>query len=238
MTCKPLVSIILTLYNIDPNYLKECLNSLINQTYDNIEILCIDDCSPIKYDDISKLSPKIRLIHNETNLGMHESVNKAFKLLKGKYAVRLGSDDKFDPTLIEKEVTYLEASPNLGAVCCQLQRFGDTEQLITRPKNWDYRTIVEKRLLAGTGYAGGMMFRVDLLDRILIDKAFKMCEDFDFHLQILRYAPIQSIHEILYYYRSHNKSLCRSIRRTERWEIIERILEKHRKWLASSNSNN
>ena len=46
MTDTPLVSIILTLYKIDKTYLEECIDSLLNQLYSNIEILCRDDCSP------------------------------------------------------------------------------------------------------------------------------------------------------------------------------------------------
>lgn len=76
---KPLVSIILTLYEIKLNYLNECLKSLLRQSYQNIEIICINDASPnINYDNITKLSNKIKLYKNEKNLGMNKSVNKAF----------------------------------------------------------------------------------------------------------------------------------------------------------------
>lgn len=225
---QPLVSIILTLYEIKLEYLYECLNSILNQTYQNLEIVCINDASPnVNYDEITKLSPKIKLYINEKNLGMNKSVNKAFSLTTGKYLVRLGSDDIFDKDLIKKEVELLEENPSVGAVCCELKRFGDYDQHIIRPKEWNYEKIIKNKQTAGTGYAGGMMFKKEVLDYCSIDESLKMCEDFDFHLQILKRMPILSIHEILYYYRSHETNLCKSISRQNRWSLLEKIFNKH-----------
>lgn len=227
---KPLVSIILTLYEIKLDYLNECLTSLLQQSYQNIEIICINDASPtINYDDITKLSNKIKLYKNEKNIGMNKSVNKAFSLAKGKYIVRLGSDDIFHKDLIKEEVKFLENNETIGAVCCELERFGNTCQHITRPEIWDFADIVNNKKLAGTGYAGGMMFRQTLLETCTIDESLKMCEDFDFHLQILKQMPIASIHKILYYYRSHNTNLCKKVKKEERWTLIDKILSKYNK---------
>lgn len=231
---QPLVSIILTLYEIKKEYLDECINSLLNQTYKNIEIIAINDCSPtINYDYLYTVSSKIKLYKNNVNLGMNKTVNKAFSLAKGKYIVRLGSDDIFDERLIEKEVKVLEENENIGAVCCELKRFGDGSQHITRPKEWNYKNIVENRIYTGTGYGGGMMFRSKLLETCTIDESLKMCEDFDFHLQLLRQMPIASIHEILYHYRSHNNSLCQKVKRTERWALLDKIINKHKQFLIT-----
>lgn len=227
------VSIILTLYEIKPEYLNECLNSLLNQTYKDIEIIAINDCSPkTNYDYITELSPKIKLLKNEVNLGMNKSVNKAFKSATGKYVVRLGSDDVFESTMIEEEVKALEDNPEYGAVCCELLQFGSGERHITRPSKWDLKEILNGKL-AGTGYAGGMMFRSSLLDKISIDESYKMCEDFDFHLQILEHMPIMSIHKVLYHYRAHDTNLCKSVKTVERKAIVESILKKHKSIVES-----
>ena len=231
---EPLVSIILTIYEIKKDYLKECLESLLNQTYKNIEIIAINDCSPrTDYSDIPRMSKKIKLYTNKTNLKMNKTVNKAFGLAKGKYIVRLGSDDIFAKDMLEKEVNVLEKFPEYGAVCCELERFGRVVNVIHRPKEWNINEILNGKL-AGTGYAGGMMFRRELLQYCTIDESLKMCEDFDFHLQLLEHMPIASIHEILYYYRAHNTNLCRSVSRDDRLALIERIVTKHKKILSSN----
>ena len=235
----PLVSIILTLYEIKPEYLNDCLNSLLNQTYRNIEIIAINDCSPtIDYDYITKLSSRIYLFKNSVNLKLCKTVNKAFKLARGKYIIRVGSDDYFDSTLLEKEVTVLEKNSNIGAVCCELQRFGKKDQYIKRPQVWNLKNILNGNI-SGVGYAGGMMFRSKLLEEIKIDEQFRVCEDLDFHLQILEKTPIESIHEVLYFYRSHDTNIMKSIKNEERKQIVKQILLKHNKiYLIENNKIN
>ena len=226
----PLVSVISVLYDIKKEYVNECIESLLNQTYSNLEIIFVDDCSPnIDYSYIKDLYPKIKLIRNETNLGLNRNVDKAFHLANGKYIVRVDSDDIIDNTLIEKEVNVLEKDETIGAVCCELKRFGKRHQLIKRPTFWNIAIPLSGKV-NGYGYAGGMMFRRDLLDKIAIDPHFRICEDLDLHLQILNVSKIVSINEPLYHYRSHESNIMRnSNKNNERVNILNKILEKHRK---------
>ena len=227
-TENPLVSIILPIFNTKKEYLNECINSLLKQTYDNLEILFIDDCSTTEtYDYIENLSPKIKLIRNKVNLGCSKNAKKGFNLAKGKYIVKVDSDDYIDPTLIEKEVKILEENPDVGAVCCELKRFGKKTYVIKRPLIWSLKYAITKDLGNLCGYAGGMMFRSNLLSEIDIDTQFRVCEDFDFHLQILEKTKIQSIHEILYYYRAHESNIMISARGGERVDTMKKILNKH-----------
>lgn len=223
----PLVSIILTLYEIKPLYLNQCLKSILNQTYKNVEIIAVNDCSPkTNYDYITKLSNKIKLYKNEVNLGMNKTVSKAFKLAKGKYIMRLGSDDYFSPKMIEKEVKMLEENPEIGATCCELKRFGQRTQIIKRPKEWILKDVLDGHI-DGAGYAGGMMFRSTLLDKCTINENYRMCEDLDFHIQILEHMPIKSIHQIMYFYRSHETNICKSVSNDQRLGYIREILKNH-----------
>lgn len=225
---KPLVSIVSLLYDIKPEYVNACIKSLINQTYKNLEIIFIDDCSPHEnYDYITKLDKRIKLVKNEKNLGMNKTAQKVFNLAKGKYVVRIDSDDYIYKTLIEKEVTFLENNPKYGAICCELKRFGKRLEHIRRPLKWDLKTILDGKY-HGAGYAGGMMFRTSLLSKVSINENYKMCEDFDFHLQLLEQMPIKSINRVLYYYRSHDTNLCKTVKTEERLAINEKILKHHR----------
>lgn len=239
MQDQPLVSIVSLLYDVKIEYVNECINSLLKQTYQNIEIIFIDDCSPnIDYSYITKLSPKIKLIRNETNIGFNRNSQKSFELATGKYVVKVDSDDYIDPTLIEKEVTFLENNPEYGAVCCELQRFGKKEQHIKRPKIWDIKVPLSGKI-SGYGYEGGMMFKTSLLSKISIDINLPVCTDLDLHLQILENTKIKSIHEILYYYRSHDNNIMNSIHKSGKWkDIVNTIINKHKHiYYLSQNKN-
>ena len=227
---QPLVSIVSLLYDVKIEYVNKCIDSLLKQTYQNIEIIFVDDCSPnIDYSYITTLSPKIKLIRNKTNLGFNRNSQKSFELATGKYVIKVDSDDYIDPTLIEKEVTFLENNPEYGAVCCELQRFGLKKEHITRPEHWNLYEALFKSM-HGYGYEGGFMFRRELLKEVSIDPSFRVCTDFDFNLQILERMKVKSIHEILYYYRSHESNIMKTANKNnERINTVKRILEKHRR---------
>src|SRR5690554_497555 len=106
MTLKnPLISVILPCYNALP-YLPLALDSIIQQTYKNIEIICINDGStdetPKVLEEFAKNDKRIRVIHNETNLKLIGTLNKAIALAKGEFIVRMDADDISHVERIEK----------------------------------------------------------------------------------------------------------------------------------------
>ena len=116
---KPKVTVLTCVYNGLP-YLKEAIDSTLNQTYSDFEYLIIDDCSPDKevvkfiesYDD-----PRIRLVKNEVNLGVSETMNKAFAMIDTPYVVRIDQDDVNLPNRVEEQIGYLESHPDIDIVC-------------------------------------------------------------------------------------------------------------------------
>ena len=90
------VSVIIPVYNVEP-YLKEALDSVINQTLREIEIICIDDCSTDNsyniLEEYAKKDNRIIIIKNEENLGVGISRNKGIRLSKGEYIGFVDGDD-------------------------------------------------------------------------------------------------------------------------------------------------
>ena len=203
------LDIILTVYNIEKDYLSECLESIYSQTFQDFRIIVIDDCSTNDYSYLKNMD-KIHYIRNEENIGMCKSVNKAFSIVNSEYCVRLGSDDKFNSSLLCRESSFLDYHDDYIAVCCEFQNFGNRNDTISRPKIWNLN-LAKK----GTdyGFAGGMMFRSCVLDKIKIDESFPICEDFEFHTQLMKLGKIHAIHEPLYYYRRHENQTVSKISR-------------------------
>lgn len=110
----PLVSIITPTYN-RPEYLKVALESALNQTYRNIEIIVSDNHSPEdpKYIIDEFADPRIRFVRNNSNIGMFANTMQAFHLAKGKYVASLLDDDAWEPTFLENLVSPLESNPDL-----------------------------------------------------------------------------------------------------------------------------
>ena len=98
----PKVSIIVPVYNVEP-YLRQCMDSLVNQTYQNIEIICVDDgstdASGAILEEYAAEDCRIRLVH-QSNSGLSAARNAGFLLATGSYIMYVDSDDWIDLSLI------------------------------------------------------------------------------------------------------------------------------------------
>ena len=115
----PLVSVIIPTYN-RPAYLKEALQSAVQQTYHNLEIIVSDNCSAENPQPIveSFRDPRIRFYRNPTNLGMFANTMSAFGKARGKYVASLLDDDRWKPDFLAKLVPPLEEHPEAVLAFC------------------------------------------------------------------------------------------------------------------------
>jgi len=136
MKDNPIISVIVPVFNVE-KYLPECLNSIINQTFKNIEIIVINDASSDNSLEIIKEFQKKDdriILHNQTsNQGAAIARNKGIELAKGKYIEFLDSDDYFEKDLLEKMLNKIEEFNAEIAVCSakKIDNYGN----ITERKN-------------------------------------------------------------------------------------------------------
>lgn len=115
----PKVSVLTPLYNTEPQFLREMIESVLQQTFKDFEFLLLND-SPDnqsleaivhEFDD-----PRIHFAVNDCNLGISGSRNRLFDMAQGEYLAIFDHDDVSDPTRLEKQVAYLDAHPAVGVV--------------------------------------------------------------------------------------------------------------------------
>ena len=110
MNAKPLVSFIISSYNSE-DFIERSINSIFNQTYKNIEIVVIDDCSTdstnLILNNLSKASKlKMIIIRNKLNLGLTKSLNIAAINANGEWLARLDADDLSKKDRIESQINF------------------------------------------------------------------------------------------------------------------------------------
>lgn len=114
-----LVSVILPCYNAMP-FLPEALESILNQTYTNLEIICINDGSTDEtgkvLEEYAEKDKRIRLIHNQANLKLISTLNKGVQLAKGEFIARMDADDVSDVNRMQIQVDFLRKNPNTDIV--------------------------------------------------------------------------------------------------------------------------
>ncbi|MGE4288401.1 MAG: glycosyltransferase family 2 protein [Salinivirgaceae bacterium] len=125
MSNTPLVTVLMPCYNALP-YLPEALESIINQTYTNLEILCINDGSTDETGEVleryAKSDSRIRVIHNSENIKLIKTLNKGIDIATGEYIARMDADDIALPQRIETQLRYLETHNHTAIISSGFMR--------------------------------------------------------------------------------------------------------------------
>lgn len=140
----PLITVLLPCYNAMP-YLREALESIIHQTYTNLEILCINDGSTDEtgkvLEEYAATDKRITVIHNETNIKLIRSLNKGIALASGDYIARMDSDDISAPDRIEKELEFMLKNPEVDIVGCTCFIMNDSGAVIAKKTMRQHRAL-------------------------------------------------------------------------------------------------
>lgn len=125
---KPAVSVLIAAYNAE-KFLKVAVESALNQTYPDVEIVIINDGSTDNTAEVAKpyLKNKNFVYFEQPNSGISKARNKAFELSSGDYITFLDADDIDAPTKAEEEVNFLEKNPDYGVAYCRVLSFYDDE---------------------------------------------------------------------------------------------------------------
>lgn len=204
----PKVSIIIPVYNVE-KYLKRCLDSVINQTYKHIEIICINDCSTDNSSEIlqeyAKQDERVKIIDLEKNKGISAARNAGFGIATGEYIYFLDSDDWIDLDYIEKMIKAMQ-NANADVVYNNSINTGDYYIDFLDRKNLnkfsDKFIDAKKAILTIPRAVWAYMWKKAFLDRINIKfpEGYRL-EDVYFHVLTLAYLDkLLIINESVYHY--------------------------------------
>lgn len=203
MKSPPLISVVLPVYNVAP-YIKEAIDSILNQTIQDFEILVIDDCSTDNTLSVIEAikDTRIRIIKKLKNKGLIDSLNMGFCQAKGNYIARMDGDDVSVFNRFEKQLKTLQNNPEIKACGCWLQCFEASNELIKHKECHD--EIVARMLLHCSMSMGAVMMEREAIKNYTFDINKMHVEDYDFWARIAWNCKFYNIQEVLYYYRIHN----------------------------------
>ena len=215
----PKVSVLITAYNY-ASFLPEAIDSVLSQTYDNFELLIIDNCSTDTTVEIvkeyMKKDARIKLHINESNIGMFRNYNQALLLAQGDYIKFLNADDKFHPDVLKKFVNILDNDENISIVTSYRQCFGDSTDILKQDvighQNGKEMIISALNKINFIGEPTTVMFRKKNLNLGLFDIALVFCADLDMWLRHLRIGDLYIVDEVLSYVRKHGEQATEALR--------------------------
>ena len=200
------ISIIMSVYNAE-EYLNAAIQSIINQTYSDWELIIINDSSNDEsYNIMNKCAERdsrIRIINNAQNLGLTKSLNIGIDSAKVEYIARLDADDVADPTRLEKQINYLKENPDVvlvGTGGYIVDENGDILNSIRVVKN---RYLIKKMLLYGNLFVhSSLMVKKDALVGIgKYRSKFVHSQDYDLILRLNEHYSLANLSEPLTYWR-------------------------------------
>lgn len=208
----PRVTVLMPVYNGE-KYLKEAIESILSQTFTDFEFLIINDGSADKSAEIlqSFNDPRIRLVHNERNIGLIGTLNKGIKLSRGKYIARMDCDDISLPKRLSVQVRFMEKHAEIGVCGSWVKIIGLKKSFAGEyfQKDEDLRAY----MLLSTPFAHpSVMIRKDVLDthNLEYDESYKHAEDYELWSRIIKHTKISNIPEVLLGYRKHPESVSQT----------------------------
>lgn len=218
-----LVSIIIPTYNYG-KYIAEAIESVLAQTYPNIEVIVVDDESTDNTKEIVKKYPSVKYVYHKHRGARTpaSAENTGISISKGEYIIFLAADDKLHPMFVEKCIKAIRKDKSIGFVWTATQMFGECNEILL-PRILHHRFSIFR----GTGgQFGTAMIRKEVFDDVgLYDESLPALEDWDMAIRIYRKGwKAVPIFEPLHYRRMHSDSLAH---RAERQNFVRYLEHKY-----------
>jgi glycosyltransferase involved in cell wall biosynthesis len=226
----PLVSIVLPTYN-RAHLLRRAIQSILNQTYQNFEIIVVDDCSSDNTEEVVKsfCDERIRYVRNKEHKGAPFSRNIGIRIACGEYIAFQDSDDEWLPKKLEKQMdVFKNSSRELGVVYTSFWRIGEGRRFRVPPSNFKLNEVDIHEILLETNFIGmpTAVVRKECFEKVgLFDETLPRLQEWDLWIRISRYYHFKHIDEPLVICYLQPDSISRNI--NAHIQALKHILNKY-----------
>lgn len=202
----PRVSVLTPIYNTNPEHLRECIESILNQTFTDFEFLIVNDSPDNK--NIEKIvkeyaskDNRVKYYKNDKNLGITPSRNKLLKMARGEYIAIFDHDDISVPERLEKQVKYLDEHNEIGVVSGWIEMFG-RENKVVKIIEHDDDIRVNLTMHCTIPHTAAMIRKSVLDDNdIEYEEYYSPSEDYCLWARLMRVTKFYNIQSVLVKYR-------------------------------------
>lgn len=224
----PKISVVMPVYNAE-RYLTEAIESILNQTESDFELLIIDDGSTdhtLQIIEDYQNDNRVVLLRNATNIGVSATLNRGLREAKGKYIARMDADDIALPDRFKKQVAFLEEHRDIVLISCGMQCFGNSNAVLGEITGTD-KVAVALLFNCCLGHPG-YMIRADIIQKhkLRYNENNQYAEDYEFLIDISKFGLLDNYPEILMKYRVHNESVSREYKGIQR-SSTQNVRSKH-----------
>lgn len=200
----PKVSVLMPVYKTNEKYLREAIESILGQTFEDFEFLILDDCPEDDREEIIKSykDKRIKYSKNEKNLGITPSRNKLIDMAKGEYLAVFDHDDVSLPERFEKQVQYLDEHQDVGVVSSNVKSLIKNRISINPIDDYNIKMALV-RTCALCHPAAMIRKSVLINNNIRYEERFSPAEDYALWCRLIPFTNFYNIPEVLFHYRDH-----------------------------------
>ena len=224
----PLISVILPVYNAE-KYLRESIDSILNQTYTNFQLIIINDGSTDDSENIILSYDDSRISYiKKKNSGISETLVQGIQLSKGKYIARMDADDIAFPTRFLKQVSFLEKNKEYILVGSAVHYINDKGKFVGRSIPYMSDSSIKYNLRFGSviAHPSVMFLKEAYLKTNGYNKEIKgMFEDYLLWLEMSKHGKFYNFHSPLISYRINNNSWYFKINQDELGAIMRKAFQ-------------
>jgi glycosyltransferase involved in cell wall biosynthesis len=202
------VTVLMAAHN-EARFIATAVESILGQTFGDFEFLIIDDGSTDSSADYLRnlRDPRVRLLRNESNLGLTRSLNKGLDAARGKYIARMDADDIALPDRLARQAAFLDANPHVGIVGSSRVLIDENDREIAVAQAAEDDLAVRWKCLLGNPFTHPtVMLRRDVLEQhhFRYDESFRTAQDYELWSRLLMHTKGANLREPLLRYRLRN----------------------------------
>ena len=212
-----LVSVLMSVYKEEEKYLREAIESILNQTYRDFEFIIVGDTPqqdrermfPI-VEEYAQKDKRIKFYPNEENIGLPKSLNAGLSHCSGKYIARMDADDISVATRLEKQVAFMESHSDVLASSAWLELIdeeGKLSGIVCCRKESPCKIRLDILKNTVMGHPVSIFRRIINDEEVRYDESMNYAQDYMLWVWILQHGDISNIQEVLLYYRISSEQI-------------------------------
>lgn len=204
-----LVSVVMGVHNEKKEHLKSAFESLFRQSYQNVELIVIDDASnescKLVLKELCDNRPNVKIVHNDINQGLTKSLNIGLQLAKGEFIARMDADDIATPDRLGKQVDFLNIHQDIAIVGTGVVSFGNEHIFMSPAFGLSDQEAKCLLFFSSTLCHPSVMIRKCFLEKynLSYDENVLKAQDYDLWERASIYGKLVVLSDVLLYYRVH-----------------------------------
>lgn len=227
MESEPRISVIMSVYNSAP-FLREAVDSILNQTFGDFEFLIVDDKSTDNSLEILNTysDSRIQIFENLENIGLTKSLNKLLLIAKGEFIARMDADDISLPERFERQMDYLNGNKNVILLGAQYKLIGNNSIISNFPLNHD--AIAANLVFENCFAHPSAIFKRQITSQVFYNDSYEVAQDYELWTRLVFNGIVNNLPEALILYRQHETNIgkTKSILQSKNTQRIKQEYQK------------